>query len=112
MSSSGADALKAAIRRSLPIMIVLMVLGLVAVNVFKHLQGPSFQASARVEISATPLAQIITGTQPGFVDPQRVQDTAQALAQSSQLYQLASKPSLGSASDLQGRHERGGRARY
>ncbi|MDQ6745235.1 MAG: hypothetical protein M3Z27_04350 [Actinomycetota bacterium] len=103
MSSGGADALKAAIRRSLPILIALIVLGAIAVNLFKHLQGPRYQASSRVEVSATPLSSIITGTQPAFVDPQRVQDTAQALAQSPQVYGLAAQrnPQLGDAETLQ-----------
>jgi polysaccharide biosynthesis transport protein len=102
MTSAGAEALKAAFRRSLPIMIGLVLLGIVAVNVFKHLQGPRYQASSSVQISATPLSSIITGTQPAFVDPQRVQDTAQILAQSSQVYQLAARqnPGLGSGSSL------------
>jgi Mrp family chromosome partitioning ATPase len=103
MTSAGAEALKAAIRRSLPIIIGLVILGIVAVNVFKHLEGPRYQASANVEISATPLSTIITGTQPTFVDPQRVQDTAQILAGSPQVYQLAAKqhPGLGGAGALQ-----------
>ena len=103
MSSGGADALKAAIRRSLPILVALIVLGVIAVNAFKHLQGPRYQASSRVEVSATPLSSIITGTQPAFVDPQRVQDTAQALAQSPQVYGLAAQrnPQLGDAMSLQ-----------
>src|SRR5581483_9005772 len=99
----GADALKAAIRRSLPIIIILVVLGVVAVNVIKHLQGPQYQASASVELSDTSLATIITGTQPAFLDPQRVQDTAQILAQSPQVYQIAARahPNLGTAGQLQ-----------
>jgi len=103
VSSGGADALKAAIRRSLPILVALIVLGVIAVNAFKHLQGPRYQASSRVEVSATPLSSIITGTQPAFVDPQRVQDTAQALAQSPQVYGLAAQrnPQLGDAMSLQ-----------
>lgn len=104
MTSGGAEALKAAFRRSLPIIVLLVLLGIVAVNVFKHLKGPVYSATARVEISSTPLSSIITGTQPAFVDPQRTQDTAQVLAGSPQVYQLAHQQTggrLGSASSLQ-----------
>ncbi len=104
MTSGGADALKAAFRRSLPIIVLLVLLGIVAVNVFKHLKGPVYSATARVEISSTPLSSIITGTQPAFVDPQRTQDTAQVLAGSPQVYQLARQQTggkLGSAGSLQ-----------
>jgi uncharacterized protein involved in exopolysaccharide biosynthesis len=102
MSSGGAEALKAAIRRSLPIIVALVVLGVVAVNVFKHVQGPKYSSSARVQVSTTSLASIITGTQAAFVDPQRSQDTALALAQSSQVYGIAAgrNPAVGSASAL------------
>jgi Mrp family chromosome partitioning ATPase len=89
MTSGGAEALKAAIRRSLPIIIGFVLLGIVAVNVVKQLQGPRYEATAKVLISTTPLSKIITGTEPGFVDPQRIQDTAQTLAGSPQVYQLA-----------------------
>lgn len=101
MTSGGAEALKAAIRRSLPIIVLLTLLGIVAVNVFKRLEGPQYQANSQVEVSYDPLSSIITNTQPGFVDPQRSQDTATALAQSPQVYQLAAKRRLGSASKLQ-----------
>jgi receptor protein-tyrosine kinase len=103
MTSGGAEALRAAVRRSLPIIIALVVLGVIAVNVFKHLQGPRYQANSRVQVPAQPLSSIITGIQPGFVDPQRAQDTAQALAGSHQVYQIAARaqPALGSANDLE-----------
>ena len=89
MTSGGAEALKAAIRRSFPIIIGFVVLGIVAVNLVKQLQGPQYEATAKVLISTTPLSKIITGTEPGFVDPQRIQDTARTLAGSPQVYQLA-----------------------
>ncbi|HLQ21801.1 MAG TPA: hypothetical protein VK132_01275, partial [Gemmatimonadales bacterium] len=89
MTSGGAEALKAAIRRSLPIIIGFVLLGIVAVNVVKQLQGPQYEATSKVLISTTPLSKIITGTEPSFVDPQRIQDTAQTLAGSPQVYQLA-----------------------
>ena len=95
MTSAGADALKAAIRRSLPLIIGLIILGVLAVNAFKQIQGPRYEASARVLISTTPLSTIITGTQPSFVDPQRVQQTAVGIAGSPKLYAIAAKRTNG-----------------
>ena len=89
MTSGGAEALKAALRRSFPIIIGFVVLGIVAVNLVKQLQGPQYESTSKVLISTTPLSKIITGTEPSFVDPQRIQDTALTLAQSPQVYQLA-----------------------
>jgi capsular polysaccharide biosynthesis protein/cellulose biosynthesis protein BcsQ len=104
MTSGGVEALKAALRRSLPLIIGLIVLGVVAVNVFKQVQGPRYEATAKVLVSSTPLASIISGTQPSFVDPARVQQTALGIAESSEVYQEAAKrdnQSNGSAGDLQ-----------
>ena len=104
MSSGGAEALKAAIRRSLVLIVALALLGVVAVNVFQQVRGPRYEADSRVLISTTPISRIITGTEPAFVDPQRSQETARSLAQSPQVYELAAERtggSLGSASELQ-----------
>jgi len=89
MTSGGAEALRAALRRSVPLILGLVVLGIVAVNGFKAIQGARYEASAKVLISTTPLSNIITGTEPSFVDPQRVQQTAIGIADSPQVYDLA-----------------------
>src|ERR671935_388368 len=91
MTSGGAEALKAAIRRSLLLILLLVLLGVVAVNAFKQLRGPRYQANARVLISTTSLAQIITQTVPPFVDPNRIEATARALAGSPEVYKLAAQ---------------------
>src|SRR4029079_6470448 len=104
MTSGGAEALKAALRRSLPLIIGLIVLGVVAVNVFKQAQGGRYEATAKVLVSSTPLSSVISGTQPSFVDPARVQQTALGIAESSEVYQEAAKrdnQSHGTAGDLQ-----------
>jgi Mrp family chromosome partitioning ATPase len=64
----------------------LVVLGIVAVNIFKAIQGPRYEAEARVLISTTTLASILTKTEPSFVDPQRVQQTALGIADSPVIY--------------------------
>jgi Mrp family chromosome partitioning ATPase len=102
MNTGGAEALKAAIRRSLFLIVVLVLLGIVCVNALKQLQGPRYQATSRVLIETAPLSQIITGISPSFVDPQRKIDTARALATSSEVFQRAASQTghrYGSASD-------------
>jgi tyrosine-protein kinase len=103
MTSGGAEALKAAIRRSLLLIFLLVVLGLVAVNAFKQLRGPRYEAHARVLISTTSFVQIITQTAPPFVDPNRIEATARALASSPDVYEQAAKRvgrSLGTPAEM------------
>src|ERR1044071_1910163 len=103
-SEGGAEALKAAIRRSLFLIVLLLVLGIVAVNAVKQLRGPTYAAASRVLISTTPLSQIITGTVPPFVDPTRILGTAEALASSPEVYKVAAKQTsgrLGTPAELQ-----------
>jgi len=104
MTSGGAEALKAAIRRSLYLIILLVLLGIVSVNVFKQLRGPQYQTAANVLVSPTSIIQIITGTVPPFIDPNRIQETARALAESPEVYALAAKNngySLGTPGEMQ-----------
>jgi Mrp family chromosome partitioning ATPase len=102
MRPSGAEALKAAIRRSLPITLALVILGAIAVNTIRQLEGPRYEASARVVLSTTDLGTSLTGTQPAYVDPQRTIDTALALARSPELYDRAAGDGeeLGTAASL------------
>jgi Mrp family chromosome partitioning ATPase len=105
VTSRGSEELKAAFRRSLGLIIGLVVLGIVIVNVLEQAKGPSYQAVSQVQVQATSLAQIVSGTQPAFVDPQRSQDTAAALAKSPQVYAqaaAATNNSLGDRGALQG----------
>ena len=105
MTSGGAEALRAAIRRSLPLIIGLIVLGIVGVNIFKAVQGPQYSANAKVLISTTSLSSIITGTEPSFVDPNRVQQTAIGIAGSPKVYAEAASSTdeaYGDAGELKG----------
>ncbi len=86
MRPSAAEALKAAIRRSLPIVIALVVIGVLAVNIFKQIQGPQYQATSRVYHTTTDLASALTNIQPSFVDPARSSKTSLALARSPEPY--------------------------
>ena len=86
MKPSAAEALKAAIRRSLPLTLALIVLGAATVFALKQIQGSQYSASARVVHYSTDLGAVLTGTQPSYVDPRRVIETALALARSPELY--------------------------
>lgn len=93
---SGAEAFKAALRRSAALIAFLVLLGAAAVVALRHVQGPQYQASARVLIANQNLAEALTGTQPSFVDPQRIEQTARALADSPELYVRAARATGGS----------------
>jgi succinoglycan biosynthesis transport protein ExoP len=102
MRPSAAEALKAAIRRSLPIVGVLILIGVVAVNGFKQIQGARYSATARVYHSTIDLSTAVTQIDPGFVDPERVMDTALSLAASPEPYERAARQVGGSGSELRG----------
>jgi polysaccharide biosynthesis transport protein len=108
MRPSAAEALKAAIRRSLPIVVALVVLGVLAVNVFKQIQGPRYSATARVYHSTVDLSTAVTQIDPGFVDPERVIGTALSLAGSPEPYERAARVVGGTAEELRSETKVGG----
>jgi polysaccharide biosynthesis transport protein len=108
MRPSAAEALKAAIRRSLPIVVALVVIGVLAVNVFKQIQGARYSATARVYHSTIDLSTAVTQIDPGFVDPERAMDTALSLAGSPEPYERAADRVGGSGSELRAETEVGG----
>ena len=101
MKPSAAEALKAAIRRSLPLTLALILLGTLTVSAIRQLNGPRYEATARVVHSAD-LGPIVSGVQVPYVDPQRVIDTATELANTPELYERAAdEGEIGSARTLQ-----------
>jgi tyrosine-protein kinase len=88
---SAAEALKAAIRRSIPIVVALVVIGVVAMNVLKHVQGARYSATARVFHTSTQLAPALAEIQPAFQDPQRLAQNALLLARSPEPYERAAR---------------------
>jgi len=102
--TSGAEAFKAAVRRSALLIVALVVLGAAVVITIRQVQGSRYEASARVLIQQQSLGEAITGTQAQFVDPQRAEAMSTALGHSPELYKRAAdatKGSLGTADDLQ-----------
>lgn len=101
MKPSAAEALKAAIRRSLPLTLALILLGTLTVSAIRQLNGPRYEATARVVHSAD-LGPIVSGVQVPYTDPQRVIDTATELANTPELYERAAdEGEIGSARTLQ-----------
>jgi Mrp family chromosome partitioning ATPase len=104
MRSEGIETLKAVARRSAWIVVLLVLLGIVAMNVLRHQQGPSYEASASVVLSPVDLGAAVSGFQ-SYVDPNVLNQTEEALASSMQLFERASTENggvLGSGKDLQG----------
>lgn len=100
MRPSAAEALKAAIRRSLPIVGVLVLIGILSVNAMKQIQGSRYSATARVYHTTVDLSAAITQIDPGFIDPERVIDTALSLANSPEPYERAARRVGGAGSEL------------
>jgi Mrp family chromosome partitioning ATPase len=91
MKETAPEALKAAIRRWLPLAVAFAVLGAVAVNAQRQLAGPSYSAAARVFLTGTDLGAVLTDTQAQFVDPRREAENAVALGNSLELYERAAR---------------------
>lgn len=104
MNTQGIETLKAVARRSLWLILLLVVVGIVLMNVLRHSQGAAYQASAQVILSPTDLSQLFSGSS-AYVDPTLVDQTEKALARSPQLFADAAKRwagTLGSPSTLRG----------
>ena len=102
MKETAPEALKAAIRRWLPLAVALAVVGAIAVNVQRQLAGPVYSASARVFLTSTDLGAVLTDTQAQFVDPRRATENAVALANSLELYErAAARPELAPADPVE-----------
>jgi Mrp family chromosome partitioning ATPase len=102
MSSEGVETLKLVARRSIWIVVALVALGAALMSFLRQSQGPEYRASAAVVLSPVDLASALAGFQ-GYVDPELVDDTEEALASSRQLFIYVENLTdgfLGSASEL------------
>lgn len=112
MTRGSAEAIKAALRRSLPLIIALILFGAIAMNVFTQLRGPQYEANATVLLTTNDVTSLLTGTQPVFIDPDQVHDMALALATSPQLYVRVAQRTdqrFGSADELRDATKVGGK---
>ena len=93
------EILTGALRRSLWIVALTVVLGVIALNLVRSREGPEFQATAHVLLSPTDLGLAITGFQT-FVDPERLDDAEIELAEARQLYLEAAERTDATAPEL------------
>jgi len=94
VAGDGIETLLAALRRSLWILLVVPLVGIAAMNAIRQYQGPQYEATARVVLSPTDIAASLTGTQ-AYVDPERLEETELALADSQQLFErVAAAPDV------------------
>jgi Mrp family chromosome partitioning ATPase/capsular polysaccharide biosynthesis protein len=105
VSHDAAEALFGALRRALPLIVICAITTAVVVNLQRQLNGPLYSASASVYLSSRDLASILTNTQTPYVDPQRANENAVALARSIALYNAVSRatPSLGTSGQIRSR---------
>ena len=94
MRSAGSEVLKETIRRSIPIVLALTILGAVALSAVRQLQGPQYAASSTVLFSSTKLGALLTGTE-SWTDPKRAEDTELALATSGELFERTAQEADG-----------------
>src|SRR5687767_207964 len=101
-SPAQAETIRAAVRRSLPLIVVLVVIGVVANNAFRQLQGPQYRASSEVLLTTTDIGTVVIEAQP-IVDPERVEETGLAYAESFELFRRTAQenPSLGTADEIE-----------
>jgi Mrp family chromosome partitioning ATPase len=87
MTQSTGELVANAVRRALPLIVVLVLAGVATVNLKRQLDGAVYSASARVVLSTTDLGAVVAGLQPQFVDPDRVMQNALSLARSPELFE-------------------------
>jgi succinoglycan biosynthesis transport protein ExoP len=102
MTQSTGELVTSALRRALPLVVVLVLIAVATVNLKRQLDGAVYSASARVVLSTTDLGAVVAGLQPQFIDPDRVMQNALALARSPELYErVADKVGSVSPDELQ-----------
>ena len=97
MRGDGIETLRAVVRRSRLLLIVLILIGIISMNLIRNSQGPQYAATARVILAPTDLAATVAGFD-GYVDPNLVDETEQALASSRQLFEAAARTTNGQVS--------------
>jgi Mrp family chromosome partitioning ATPase len=88
VNTQGIETLKAALRRSLWLIVLLVVVGAVLMSVLRHTQGAEYEAEARVVLSPTDLSQLFSGSS-AYVDPDLVDETEKELARARELFERA-----------------------
>jgi len=103
MRTSGIEELKSVLRRSAVLIVAVVLVGVVAVNVIRQMQGPSYRADARVLLNNSNLSSAALGLNVGYQDPARQDEAEQNLVNSPQLYVYVAQQTngrLGTVSEL------------
>ena len=95
MRSTGVDDLKAALRRSIWLIVALTVIGAVGMVVLKQVQDPQYRATAKVVLPQSELAATLAGIQQVYVEPNRKDEAERNLAKAPGLYIAASRATNG-----------------
>jgi Mrp family chromosome partitioning ATPase len=97
MTSSGIEELKTVLRRSLPLILGAILIGMVGLSVIRHVAGPAYSAQAKVVLGMDDLKSAVLGISRPYEDPTRRDQAEQNLVNSPQLYEAAAKRSGGSS---------------
>ena len=103
MKPSAIEELKTVLRRSLPLILGVILVGMVGLNVIRQLGGPAYRAQAQVLLGNEDLQSAALGISRPYEDPARLDQAEQNLVDSSQLYDAVSRSSrgrLGSGSEI------------
>ncbi len=95
--SSGIEELKSVLRRSVLLIVGVVLLGVVAMNVIRQLGGPKYQAGARVVLNTNNPTSALLGITPAYQDPARLDQAEQNLVNSPELYSYAAARTGGKA---------------
>ena len=95
VKTTGVDDLKAALRRSMWLLIVLPIVGAAVMTAVRQLQDPQYQATAEVVLPQSELAATLAGIQPVYVDPDRRDEAEQNLAGARGLFVRAAAATSG-----------------
>jgi Mrp family chromosome partitioning ATPase len=97
MRTSGIEDLKAVLRRSLLLILGVVLAGVLGMNFIRQISGPRYQAHASVLLNNNDVTSAALGVSPGYQDPVRQDQAEQNLVNSPQLYVYAAQKAGASA---------------
>jgi Mrp family chromosome partitioning ATPase len=103
MKSSAIEELKTVLRRSLPLILGVILVGMLGLNLIRQLGGPAYNAEAKVLLGNEDLQSAVLGISRPYQDPARIDQAEQNLVDSPQLYDTVARSSggrLGSGSEI------------
>jgi Mrp family chromosome partitioning ATPase len=104
MRTSGIEELKAVLRRSVVLIVGVVIMSILAMNLIRQLGGAQYESHARVVLNSSDFSSAALGINPVYRDPARQDQAEQNLVDSPQLYVYAAARAggqAGTASDLE-----------